>query len=276
ISVILEKFGMDVEASHHEVAVGQHEIGIKYADALKTADNTITTRFVIKAVAEKHGLLATAMPKPIHGINGSGMHVNQSLFKGDENAFFDANEKYHLSKTAKSFIAGQLKHIREMSAVVSPTVNSYKRLTPGYEAPVYISWASANRSALIRVPAFQAERPKSARIELRCPDSSSNIYLAFAAMLKAGLDGISKGMAPPEPIEESLYSFDDAKLKKMEIGKLPRSLYEAMEEYEKSEFMKETLGEFMYNKYLEAKKKEWDSYRLHVTEWEIKRYSEIY
>ncbi|MFA5077662.1 MAG: glutamine synthetase, partial [Candidatus Micrarchaeia archaeon] len=276
MSVMLEKFGLDVETAHHECSIGQHEIDIKYGNALKTADNALTMRFVIKAVAEKHGLLATFMPKPIAGINGSGMHVHQSLFKGDVNVFFDSNEKYRISKTAKNFIAGQLKHIKSICAITSPTVNSYKRLTPGYEAPVYISWASENRSALIRVPAFQLERPKAARIELRCPDPSSNIYLAFAVMLKAGLDGIKSNMQPPQPVEESLYEFDDAKLEKLQIGQLPASLSAALREMEGSALMKETLGEYLFSKYLEAKGKECDEFRLHVSEWEIERYAEVY
>ncbi len=276
ISVALQKFGMDVETSHHEVAMGQHEIDIKYGNALRSADNVITMKFVIKAIAEKYGLLATFMPKPIAGRKGSGMHVHQSQFKGDTNAFFDANEKYMISRLAKSFIAGQLKHIRGMSAVTSPTVNSYKRLTPGYEAPVYLSWARQNRSALIRVPAFQPEKPKAARIELRCPDPSSNIYLAFAVMLKTGLDGIKNDMQPPEAVEESLYEFDEAKLKKFEINSLPSSLWEALREFEKNEVVKSALGEYLCRKYVEAKDEEWNEFRLHVSEWEVERYAEVY
>jgi glutamine synthetase len=275
MSVALERFGLDVETAHHEVAVGQHEIDIKYGQALRTADNALTMKFVIKAVAEKHGLLATFMPKPIFGINGSGMHVHQSLFKGDENAFYSESGRFRLSDLARSFVAGQLAHIRSMCAITAPTVNSYKRLTPGYEAPVYVSWASVNRSALIRVPAFQPSRPKAARIELRCPDPSSNIYLAFASMLGAGLDGVRKGMVPPEPVEESLYDFDDAKRERMRIEQLPSSLNEALEEYRKSALMKEVMGS-LFEKYYEAKKAEWDEFRLHVAQWEIDRYAEIY
>ncbi len=276
MSIALQKFGIDVETSHHEVAIGQHEIDIKYENALKTADNAITMKFVIKAIAEKHGLLATFMPKPIEGINGSGMHVHQSLFKKNVNVFFDRNEKYKISKIAKNFIAGQLKHIKAMCVVTSPTVNSYKRLTPGYEAPVYISWACENRSALIRVPAFQPERSKAARIELRCPDPSANIYLAFAVMLKAGLNGIEKDMQVPEPVEESLYDFDNEELKKLKIDKLPSSLLEALHEFEKDEVIKNTLGAYLCKRYINAKNKEWNEFRLHVSEWEIDKYIEIY
>ncbi len=274
--VALEKFGIDVETSHHEVAVGQHEIDFKYGAALKTADSATTMRFVLKAIAEKHGLHVTFMPKPITGINGSGMHVHQSLFKNGENTFFDGNDPKYLSKIAKSFIAGQLKHIAAMSAITSPTVNSYKRLTPGYEAPVYISWATTNRSALIRVPAIQKEKPKSARVELRCPDPACNIYLSFAVMLKAGLDGIKNNLEAPEPVEEDLYEFDEKKLSQHKISQLPYSLWQALEKMKESELVKETLGEPTFKKYIDAKTAEWDEYRLIVTPWELERYLEVY
>ncbi len=274
--VALDKFGIEVETSHHEVAIGQHEIDFKYGDALKTADNATTLRFVLKAIAEKHGLHATFMPKPIMGINGSGMHVHQSLFKAEENVFFDPNDSKYMSKIARNFIAGQLKHILGMCAITSPTVNSYKRLTPGYEAPVYISWATVNRSALIRVPAIQKEKPKAARIELRCPDPACNIYLAFSVMLKAGLDGIKNNLQPPEPVEEDLYEFDDTKLERLCINQLPYSLWQALKEMKESAIVKQTLGENTFKKYLEAKTREWDEYRLQVTPWEIEQYIEIY
>lgn len=274
--VALEKFGIDVETSHHEVAVGQHEIDFKYGHALKSADNAITVRFVLKAIAEKHGLHATFMPKPISGINGSGMHVHQSLFKNGENTFFDENDPKLISKTAKSFIAGQLKHIAGISAITSPTVNSYKRLAPGYEAPVYVSWATTNRSALIRVPAIQKHKPKAARVELRCPDPACNIYLTFAAMLRAGLDGIKNNLDAPEPVEEDLYEFDDKKLESLKINQLPYSLWQALKEMKDSKIALETLGESTFNKYIQAKTQEWDSYRLQVTSWELDRYLEIY
>ncbi|MFH1785102.1 MAG: glutamine synthetase family protein [Candidatus Micrarchaeota archaeon] len=276
MAIALGKFGIAVEALHHEVAVGQHEIDFRYGDALKTADNATTMRYVVKAVAEKHGLHATFMPKPITGINGSGMHIHQSLFKDDVNLFFDGSDSHNMSSLAKNFIAGQLKHIRGMCAITSPTVNSYKRLTPGYEAPVYLSWARTNRSALIRVPAIKKDKPKAARIELRCPDPSCNIYLAFAIMLKAGLDGIKNKLEPPVPVEEDLYEFDDNKLSKLNIAQLPYSLFEATKEMKKSELVKDVLGETTFNKYIHAKISEWDEYRLQVTEWELDRYLESY
>jgi glutamine synthetase len=275
IILSLEELGMEVEMSHHEVAAGQHEIDFRYGHAVPTADNALTFKYTVKAVASMHDLYATFMPKPIFGINGSGMHVHQSLFKGDRNMFFDASDKYKLSDVAYGFIAGQLEHVREMSAVLSPTVNSYKRLVPGYEAPVYICWGQRNRSALIRVPRFSPGREKSTRAELRCPDPSCNPYLTFAVMLRAGLDGIKRKLRPPEPVEEDVYHFDDAKLASKNIATLPGSLEEALEEFSKSKLMKETLGKHTYERYLEAKEEEWDSYRINVTEWELKRYLEV-
>jgi len=274
MTTTIEKFGIDVEASHHEVAVGQHEIDFKYADALKTADNTITMKFVLKAIAEKYGMYATFMPKPIENINGTGMHVHQSLFRNGKNVFYDANDKYNLSKIAKQFIAGQLKHIKAMSAVISPTVNSYKRLIPGYEAPVYICWAHTNRSALIRVPRIPTNRNKAARIELRSSDPSCNIYLALAVMLRAGLDGVKNNLEPPKPVEENLYNFDDRRLKKLNIDQLPYSLWQALKELKNDENVKESLGKNCYEKYVKAKTKEWDEYRLQVTQWELDKYLE--
>ncbi|MFH1222057.1 MAG: glutamine synthetase family protein [Candidatus Micrarchaeota archaeon] len=276
MTVAMAKFGIEVEAAHHEVAAGQHEIDFKYGDALRTADNATTMRFVLKAVAQKHGLHATFMPKPIAGINGTGMHVHQSLFKGDSNLFFDGSDKYNLSQMARHFIAGQLKHISSMSAITSPLVNSYKRLTPGYEAPVYISWATTNRSALIRVPAIHKDKPKAARVELRCPDPSCNIYLAFAVMLKAGLDGVKNKLEPSAAVEEDLYEFDNAKLAQLGIRQLPYSLWDALGEMKKSALVKEALGENIHKKYIEAKTAEWDEYRLQVTQWELDRYLEVY
>ncbi len=273
----LEALGMKVEMSHHEVAPGQHEIDVRYSNALRSADNAITFKHTVKAIAAMHDLYATFMPKPIFGINGSGMHVHQSLFKLDskKNAFFDEKDRYKLSKVAYSFIAGQLEHARELSAIVAPTVNSYKRLVPGYEAPVYICWGQINRSALIRVPRYSAGREQSTRAELRCPDPSCNPYLAFAVMLHAGLDGIARKLTPPAPVEEDVYEFDSAKLKELYINTLPASLGEALEEMEKSKLMKEALGKHTYGRYLEAKRMEYDEYRIQVTDWEIKRYLEI-
>jgi len=271
----LQEMGIPVEMGHHEVAPGQHEIDFKYSDALTIADAVITYRFIVKSVARRHGLHASFMPKPIFGQNGSGMHVHQSLWKDGENAFFDPDDKYNLSDIAYYFIGGQLKYIKEILIALAPTVNSYKRLVPGYEAPVYISWARRNRSALIRVPEYFIGRGKSMRAELRCPDPSCNPYLAFSAMLKAGLEGIKQKIEPPEPVEEDIYHFDDAKLKELYIDMLPGSLGEALEYASKSSLLREALGDHVYNKYLEAKRREWDEFRITVTEWEIKRYLPI-
>ncbi len=278
MTVNLQKFGINIEALHHEVAAGQHEIDFRYGNALKTADNGITLRFVLKAVAQQHGLHATFMPKPIAGVNGSGMHVHQSLFDKEtgKNVFFDENSEYMLSDVAKQFIAGQLKHVKSMAAVLSPTVNSYKRLVPGYEAPVYLSWARVNRSALIRIPRYSKGKSQSTRCELRCPDPSSNLYLVFASMLKAGLDGIKNKLAAPKPVEEDLYDFSDEKLKELNIETLPSTLGEAVEAMQSSELMKEALGEHTYEKYIEAKQAEWDEYRLYVSQWELDKYLEVY
>jgi glutamine synthetase len=270
----LQEMGFDIEMNHHEVAPGQHEIDFKFEEALTSADMVITFRTVIKAVALSHGLHATFMPKPLFGQNGSGMHVHQSLFhnNSNRNAFYDSDDKYNLSKIAYHFIAGQLAHCREISAILAPTVNSYKRLVPGYEAPVYICWGRRNRSALIRIPECFPGKEKAMRAELRCPDPSCNPYLAFAVMLKAGLTGIEKRMTPPTSVEEDVYEFDDKKLEQFYIKTLPGSLGEAIEELERSELVKETLGEFTFNKYLEAKKREWKDYQLQVSDWELQRY----
>jgi glutamine synthetase len=216
------------------------------------------------------------MPKPIPGINGSGMHVHQSLFKNDQNAFFDANDAYKLSRVAQSFIAGQLKHIKGISAITSPLVNSYKRLVPGYEAPVYICWGQTNRSALIRIPRYSPGRESATRAELRCPDPSCNPYLAFAVMLKAGLAGIKNNLTPPKPVEEDVYHFDEKKLTEMNIDTLPHSLWQALKELKDDPLVQEALGQHTYQQYLEAKTQEWDEFRLSVSLWEIDRYLEIY
>ena len=277
MTIALEKFDIDVETSHHEVALGQHEIAFRYNDALKTADSAATLRFVLKAIAQKNDLHATFMPKPITGINGSGMHVHQSLFdKEGNNVFYDEADKYKLSKLTYNFIAGQLAHAKGISAILSPTVNSYKRLVPGYEAPVYISWARVNRSALIRIPRFFEGKDKSCRIELRCPDPSCNIYLAFAVMLKAGLEGIKKNLNAPEPVEEDVYNFSDTKLAEFNIETLPYSLWQALKELKKDTVVQEALGKHIYERFIDAKTKEWDEYRLHVTQWELDNYLEVY
>ncbi len=271
----LEDLGMAVEMSHHEVGPGQHEIDVRYADALTAADNVITIKYAIKAIAQRYDLHASFMPKPIFGVSGSGMHTHQSLFnKKGENAFYDPKDKYKLSKIAHSFVAGQLEHARALSAVVAPTVNSYKRLTPGYEAPVYICWAQINRSALIRIPRYSPGRESSTRAELRCPDPSCNPYLAFSAMLYAGLDGIKRNLVPPKPVEEDVYEFNDAKLKALNIGTLPETLKEAIGEFERSPLMKEALGAHAYESLKVSSEKVWNEYKIQVTEWEIARYLE--
>jgi glutamine synthetase len=257
----LQQMGFNVEMSHHEVAPGQHEIDFKFEDALLAADRVVTYKTIIKSIALARGLHATFMPKPFFGQAGSGMHVHQSLFdiRGGKNVFFSKDDKYNLSDEAYYFIGGQL-------------VNSYKRLTPGYEAPVYICWGRKNRSALIRVPEYYPGKENAVRAELRCPDPSCNPYLAFTAMLKAGLKGIEKKITPPDPVEEDVYEFDDRELAKFYIKTLPASLGEALAEMSSSTLVKEAIGEFAFEKYLEAKKNEWDDYRLQVSDWEIKRY----
>jgi len=272
----LKKMGITVEASHHEVAHGQHEIDFKYGPALKTADNAVTFKYTLRAIATKHNLHATFMPKPISGIAGSGMHIHQSLFDNTgKNIFFDENDKYKFSELAYHFVGGQIKHAKGMSSILSPIVNSYKRLVPGYEAPVYICWAQVNRSALIRIPRYSEGRSRATRCEIRCPDPSSNPYLAFAVLLKAGLEGIRNKTEPPSPVEENLYHFDDNKLEELKIDILPTSLKEAVDELKKDTLIQDALGKHTYEAYLRTKKAEWDSYRLHVSDWEIKSYLEI-
>ena len=272
----LASMGLEVEVGHHEVALGQHEIDFRFADAVKTADNVLTLKYTIKAIAAQHGLIASFMPKPVFGINGSGMHCHQSLFdkKGD-NLFFDANDEYHFSSIAYTFIAGQLSHARGLAGLVAPTVNSYKRLVPGYEAPVYIGWAQSNRSALIRIPRYTEGRNKSMRAELRFPDPSSNPYLAFTGMLAAALDGIDNGMKPPKPLNNvNLYHLDRKERKKLGVGELPGSLAEALNELDKDSVLKDALGTTAYEAFSRAKWEEWDEFRLRVSDYEIERYLE--
>ena len=271
----LTSLGMQAETSHHEVATAQHEIDVRFADALAAADNVMTLRYTIKAVAAAYDLYATFMPKPIFGINGSGMHTHQSFFDVQgRNVFFDPRDRYNLSSVAYQFIAGQLAHARALAAVVAPTVNSYKRLTPGYEAPVYVCWARINRSALIRVPSYLPGREQSSRAELRCPDPSANPYLAFAVMLAAGLDGIERGLEAPDPVEEDVYHFDDRRLEDLGITSLPGTLEEALDELEKDEIVRAALGDHLYDAFMRAKRAEWDEYRIQVTDWELSRYLE--
>ena len=273
----LDSMGLEVEVGHHEVALGQHEIDFRFADALRAADNVLTLKYTVKAIAAQHGLTASFMPKPVFGINGSGMHCHQSLFdKKGENIFFDAKDEYHLSKIAYSFIAGQLAHARSLAALVAPTVNSYKRLVPGYEAPVYIGWAQINRSALIRIPRFTEGRHKAMRAELRFPDPSSNPYLAFGGMLAAALDGIEKSQTPPTPLNNvNLYHLSSEERAQLGVGELPASLAEALTELDKDVVMKDALGPTVYEAFSRAKWSEWDDYRIHVTDYEIEKYLEI-
>ncbi len=273
----LNTMGLDVEVGHHEVARGQHEIDFRFDDALRTADNVLTLKYTVKAIAAQRGLVASFMPKPIYGINGSGMHCHQSLFdKEGNNLFFSDDDPFKLSPVAYGFIAGQLKHARALAAIVAPTVNSYKRLVPGYEAPVYIGWAQQNRSALIRIPRYTEGRSKAVRAELRFPDPSANPYLAFAAMLAAALDGIDNQLTPPEPVNNvNLYHLSAEERAARGVGELPASLAEALRELEQDAVLKEALGETLYGAFMRAKWAEWDEYRTHVTDWEVQRYMEI-
>lgn len=274
----LDALGIDVEASHHEVAIGQHEIGFEYGPALPTADRAVTFKYVLKAIAQKNGLHATFMPKPLTGINGSGMHVHQSIgpIDGGGNSFVDESDSYGLSKLAKQFIAGQLAHARNLCGVIAPLVNSYRRLVPGFEAPVYVSWARTNRSALIRVPAIRGGNTAATRIELRCPDPSCNPYLAFAAMLAAGMDGIENDIPLEEPVEENLYHFTDDDLKRRNIPTLPATLGEATNLMEQDMVMRSALGDHAFERLIEAQRSEWGEFRRHVSEWERERYLELY
>jgi glutamine synthetase len=268
----LQEFGIDVEYSHHEVGISQHEIDLRFDGALEMADKVMTYKTVVKEIATKHGVYATFMPKPIRDQNGSGMHTHQSLFSGDSNAFFDANDQYYLSDTAKQFIAGQLRHAREISIIFAQFVNSYKRLVPGYEAPVYIAWSRRNRSALVRVPLYHPGKEKATRAELRCPDPAANIYLCFAALLHAGLEGIERGYELPEPMERNLYHLSHEEREKLGIHSLPADLGEAIKEAEESELLYKCLGEHVFTRLLELKREEFEDYRVQVTPYEIQKY----
>lgn len=273
---VLRAFDIDVEALHHEVAPGQHEIDFKYGNALKIADHATTFKYAVKAVAHMNDLHATFMPKPVARINGSGMHVHQSMFKNGENVFFDKESKYRLSETAMYFIGGQLKHARALAAILNPTVNSYKRLVPGYEAPVYISWANTNRSALMRIPRYTPGREASTRCELRCPDPSSNPYLVFAVMLAAGLDGIKNKIEPPAPLEENIFELTEADLKLREVETLPVSLREALDELEANPVVADALGNVAREAFVAGKRAEWKDYSISVSRWELDRYLEVF
>ena len=265
----LEQMGFEIEASHHEVAAGQHEIDFKYEEALHAADNIMTFKLAVKTLAQKNGLHATFMPKPIFGINGSGMHTNMSLFRGGKNAFYDPSDERGLSKEAYSFIAGLLAHVKGMAAVTNPLVNSYKRLVPGYEAPCYLAWSASNRSALIRIP---ASRGQSTRVELRSPDPACNPYLELAVCLAAGLDGIEKGMVPPAEVTENIFVMDQATREAHGIDSLPGSLEEAIQAMKADSLIMDTLGEHITSNYLAGKEAEWDEYRTRVSSWEREKY----
>jgi glutamine synthetase len=268
----LQSMGIEVEYSHHEVAPSQHEIDLRYDEGLRMADKTQTYRVTVKEIARKHGVYATFMPKPIFGHNGSGMHTHQSLFKGGKNAFYDPEDEYNLSDMAKHYIAGLIHHAPEITAVTNQWVNSYKRLVPGYEAPVYVSWARRNRSTMIRVPMYKPGKEQATRIEFRSPDPACNPYLAFAVMLGAGLSGIEKKLELPDPIEEDIFEMNPAERRAHGITDLPGNLYAATLETEKSELVREVLGEHIFNKFIENKKIEWDTYRTHVSQFEIDKY----
>ncbi len=271
----LEKLGIDVEYSHHEVGPSQHEIDMRYADALKMADDCMTYRITVKEYARKYGWHATFMPKPLFAENGSGMHTHQSLFRGDHNAFFDPDDRYFLSDVGKAFIAGQLRHAREICSVYAQWVNSYKRLVPGYEAPVYVAWSRRNRSALVRVPLYHPGKENATRMELRAPDPACNPYLTFAVLLQAGLEGIEKGYELPEPMEKNLYHLSPDDRRRLGIEQLPETLGEAIEVTAESELVLRTLGEHIFNRYVEIKRQEWEDYRVQVTKWELDRYLSV-
>ena len=268
----LQDMGIKVEYSHHEVAPSQHEIDLRYDEALRMADKVMTYRTAVKEIARLNGVYATFMPKPVFGQNGSGMHVHQSLFKGGRNTFFDAKDKYNLSKTAKQYIAGIMTHAPEITAICNQWVNSYKRLVPGYEAPVYVAWARRNRSAMVRVPMYKPGKEKATRMEYRSPDPACNPYLAFAVMLAAGLKGIEKGYRLPEPVETDIYEMDEKARAEAGITSLPGSLYEALQIVQGSALVRETLGDHIFEKFIENKKVEWDRFRTHVSQYEIDRY----
>jgi glutamine synthetase len=269
-------FGIEVEASHHEVGKSQHELDLRYCDALKLADNLLTAKMIIKRVAEEHNLYATFMPKPLFGMAGSGMHTHQSIFRGKTNLFSDARDSYGLSDFAYCYLAGLLSHIKEICAVISPIVNSYKRLVSGFEAPVYLCWGQMNRSALVRIPKISKNRFQSTRLELRSPDASANPYLVYSLVLAAGLDGIERKLKAPRAVEENVYKIEPPDLETMGIDVLPRSLWEALQYFRKSRLAENILGKTLHDKYYEIKLREWDEYSIQVTKWELDKYLELY
>jgi glutamine synthetase len=271
----LEQAGIPIEYHHHEVAPSQHEIDMRFANALDMADYTITYRLIVKEIAAKNGVYATFMPKPLFGENGSGMHTHMSLFKDGRNQFFDGDDQYHLSPTGKAFIAGLLKHARELSAVFAQWVNSYKRLVPGYEAPVYVAWSQRNRSALVRIPLYKPGSEQATRAELRCPDPACNPYLTFAALLQAGLEGIEKGYELAEPMDTNLYHLTAEERKERGIVALPETLGEAVDEFAASDLMRRAFGDHIFDNYVKLKRKEWDEYRIQLTQWELDKYLSV-
>jgi glutamine synthetase len=277
LMLALAGMGLHIEMGHHEVALGQHEIDFRFVDALRAADDVVTLKYTVKALAARYDLVATFMPKPIFGMNGSGMHTHQSIFTEDgSNLFYDAGDSHSLSKMAYGFIAGQMKHARAMAAVVAPTVNSYKRIVPGYEAPVYICWAQINRSSMIRIPQPGVGRETSTRVELRFPDPSCNPYLAFAVMLEAGMSGVDSELTCPPPVNNmNIYEMSEEELSKLGIEQLPGSLGEALDELEQDEILKDALGDEIYKAFVRSKKAEWDEFRMRVMDWEIETYLEI-
>ena len=268
----LKAVGIPVEYTHHEVGPSQHEIDMRYAEGLRMSDAAMTYRIVVKEIAAEHGVYATFMPKPLFGENGSGMHTHQSLFSDGKNAFYDADGDHHLSDAAKAYIAGLLRHAREIAALFAPNVNSYKRLVPGYEAPVYCAWSQRNRSALVRVPVYHPGKEQATRAELRCPDPSCNPYLTFAAMLHAGLDGIENGYECPEPMERNLYELSHDERIERGIEQLPETLGEAIEVLAESDLVRKALGDHIFDRYVELKRAEWEEYRVQVTRWELEKY----
>ena len=268
----LEAMGIAIEYHHHEVAPSQHEIDMHYSSALDMADQTVTYRLIVKEIAAKNGAYATFMPKPLYGENGSGMHTHMSLFRDGRNQFFEGSDPYHLSATGKQFIAGLLRHARELSAVFAQWVNSYKRLVPGFEAPVYVAWSQRNRSALIRIPLYKPGSEQATRAELRCPDPACNPYLTFACLLHAGLEGIEKGYNLPDPMETNLYHLTAEQRRERGIVSLPETLGEAIDELSRSELVRKALGPHIFDRYVELKRKEWDEYRVQLTDWEMKKY----
>jgi glutamine synthetase len=271
----LESMGIPIEYVHHEVGPSQHEIDMRYADALSMGDHTVTYRLIVKEIAKKAGYHATFMPKPIFGENGSGMHTHQSLFKDGRNAFFDPDDEWHLSETGKAFIAGQLRHAREISAVFAQWVNSYKRLVPGYEAPVYVAWSRRNRSALIRIPLYKPGAEQATRVEIRCPDPACNPYLTFASLLHAGLEGIERGYELPGPMETNLYHLTPDQRREQGIVSLPETLGEAIEELSGSQLLRKALGPHIFDRYVELKRGEWDEYRVQLSQWELDKYLSV-